>query len=211
MSLGYPPVAPTDEARDILAQGASGTREARPRHGRLDVDTLLSFRPQRLDRITVACAGHDGRRLEAIGPTEDSLHQLQNVSKRPRAAKLYIFLITLTPLVILLQGFLFGGFNADRPDRDFLDAHLWVGRISFVLLVVAVTPAALMAGFDRASKIVPMTILLAALWIVQAGLGEGTEDVEWFSAIHVPLGIAMFGLAVLLTGKTHRLARSGTA
>ena len=145
-----------------------------------------------------------------VAPRENRLHHLRNITSRPSAAKLYVYLITLTPIVILLQGFLFGGFNADPSDRVFLDIHLWLGRVSFAILILGVTPSLLLAGFDKATRIAPLTTVLIVLWIIQAGLGEGTQDVRWFSAIHVPLGIAMFVLAEILAGKVHRLARGSS-
>ena len=130
--------------------------------------------------------------------------QNERPARRPTAAKLYRLLIILTPLVVLLQGFLFGGFYSGGA--AFLDIHLWLGRISFAVLLLVILPAALRAGFDPASRIVPATAALAALWTVQQSLGEGTVDYRWFSALHVPLGIAMFGLSLLLAGAAWRRA-----
>ena len=119
--------------------------------------------------------------------------------RRPAAAKLYRLLIILTPLVILLQGFLFGGFYSGGG-ATMLDIHLWLGRISFAVVLLFILPAALRAGFDPATRIVPATAALAVLWTVQQSLGEGTVDYRWFSALHVPLGIIMFGLSAALAG-----------
>ena len=124
-------------------------------------------------------------------------------ARRPAAAKLYRLLITLTPLVILLQGFLFGGFYSGGGGT-MLDIHLWLGRISFAVVLAVILPAALRAGFDPASRIVPATAALAALWTIQQSLGEGTVDYRWFSALHVPLGITMFGFSLLLAGAAWR-------
>ena len=126
-------------------------------------------------------------------------------ARRPAAAKLYRLLITLTPLVILLQGFLFGGFYSGGG-ATMLDIHLWLGRISFAVVLLIILPAALRAGFDPASRIVPATAALAALWTVQQSLGEGTVDYRWFSALHVPLGITMFGFSLVLAGMVWRRA-----
>ena len=131
--------------------------------------------------------------------------QNERPARRPTAAKLYRLLIILTPLVVLLQGFLFGGFYSGGG-ATMLDIHLWLGRISFAVVLVVILPAALRAGFDAASRIVPATAALAALWTVQQSLGEGTVDYRWFSALHVPLGIAMFGFSLALTGLAWRRA-----
>ena len=132
--------------------------------------------------------------------------QTEHPARRPAAAKLYRLLITLTPLVILLQGFLFGGFYSGGGGT-MLDIHLWLGRISFAVILLVILPAALRAGFDPATRIVPATAALAALWTVQQSLGEGTVDYRWFSALHVPLGIAMFGLSLLLAAMAWRWRR----
>ena len=81
-----------------------------------------------------------------------------------------------------------------------LDIHLWLGRISFAVVLAVILPSALRAGFDPATRIVPATAALAALWTFQQALGEGTVDYRWFSALHVPLGIAMFAFSAALTG-----------
>ena len=124
-------------------------------------------------------------------------------ARRPTAAKLYRLLIILTPLIVLLQGFLFGGFYSGGG-ATMLDIHLWLGRVSFAVVLLFILPAALRAGFDPATRIVPATAALAALWTVQQSLGEGTVDYRWFSALHVPLGIAMFGLSLVLAAMAWR-------
>ena len=124
--------------------------------------------------------------------------QTEHLARRPTAAKTYRLLITLTPLIVLLQGFLFGGFYSGGG-ATMLDIHLWLGRISFAIVLAVILPAALRAGFDPATRIVPATAALAALWTVQQSLGEGTVDYRWFSALHVPLGIVMFGFSAALT------------
>jgi len=120
-------------------------------------------------------------------------------ARRPTAAKAYRLLIALTPFVVLLQGFLFGGFYSGGG-ATMLDIHLWLGRISFAVVLAIILPVALRAGFDPATRIVPATVALAALWTFQQALGEGTVDYRWFSALHVPLGIAMFAFSAALAG-----------
>ena len=138
-------------------------------------------------------------------PPEAHVTDASPAARRPTAAKLYRLLIILTPLVILLQGFLFGGFYSGGG-ATMLDIHLWLGRISFAVVLAVILPAALRAGFDPASRIVPATAALAALWTVQQSLGEGTVDYRWFSALHVPLGITMFGFSLVLAGMVWRRA-----
>ena len=125
--------------------------------------------------------------------------QPEHPARRPTAAKIYRLLIVLTPIVVLLQGFLFGGFYSGGG-AAMLDIHLWLGRISFAVVLAVILPAALRAGFDPATRIVPATAALAFLWTIQQALGEGTVDYRWFSALHVPLGIAMFAFSAALTG-----------
>ena len=80
--------------------------------------------------------------------------QTEHPARRPTAAKAYRLLIALTPLVVLLQGFLFGGFYSGGG-ATMLDIHLWLGRISFAVVLAVILPAALRAGFDPATRIVP--------------------------------------------------------
>ena len=132
--------------------------------------------------------------------------QPEHPARRPTAAKIYRILIALTPLAILLQGFLFGGFYSGGGGA-FLDIHLWFGRISFAIVLAIILPTALRAGFDPATRILPATAALAFLWTVQQSLGEGTIDYRWFSALHDPLGIVMFGFSLVLAGVAWRWGR----
>ena len=53
------------------------------------------------------------------------------------------------------------------------------------------------------------TLVLALVWNLQAHVfGYGIEDFRWMTMVHIPLALIIFGLALLLTGKAHRVAWS---
>ena len=72
-------------------------------------------------------------------PPEAHVTDASPAARRSTAAKLYRLLIILTPLVILLQGFLFGGFYSGGGGT-MLDIHLWLGRISFAVVLARHPP-----------------------------------------------------------------------
>ena len=67
------------------------------------------------------------------------------------------------------------------------------------------------AGFPRESRVIHLALALALLWIIQWVLGSvAAEEARWVVVLHVPNGLLVFGLALLLVSRTHRtLAASG--
>ena len=128
---------------------------------------------------------------------------MERSPQRPRLARTFAWLIYLTPLLVILQAFLFGSFY-ERFNSDLIDAHRDVGFISMILVVV-LAMLAYFARFPRESRVLHLAIALALLWIIQWLLGSLTaEEARWVAILHVPNGLLVFGLALLLAGMTHR-------
>ena len=122
---------------------------------------------------------------------------------RPQLARAFAWLISLTPLLVILQAFLFGGFY-EKFNSDLIDAHQAVGFISMILVVVLAF-LAYFARFPRESRVLHLAIALALLWIIQWLLGGiTTDEARWVAILHVPNGLLVFGLALLLAARTHR-------
>lgn len=133
---------------------------------------------------------------------------MEQSPRRPQLARAFAWLIALTPLLVILQAFLFGGFY-DKFNGDLIDAHQAVGFIS-MFLVVVLAFLAYFARFPRESRIFHLAIALALLWIVQWMLGSlASNEARWVVVLHVPTGLIVFGLAALLVGRTHRTLAAG--
>ena len=127
---------------------------------------------------------------------------------RPQLARAFTWLISLTPFLVILQAFLFGGFY-NKLNSDLIDAHQAVGLLSMIL-VVLLAILAYFARFPRESRIVHLAIALALLWIIQWVLGSvASNEARWVVILHVPMGLFVFGFALLVAGKTHRTLAAG--
>ena len=122
---------------------------------------------------------------------------------RPQAARVYAWLVTLSALTVILQGFLFSGVYS-KGAANYLDVHLFVGRISVVVVVVALNGLAHRAQYPRRMKMLGLTVALSAMWVAQNFLGELIVDTRWVAMLHIPLGMLILALAVVLTGRAHR-------
>ena len=133
---------------------------------------------------------------------------MERSPQRPQLARAFAWLVSLTPLLVILQAFLFGGFY-DKFNGDLIDAHRDLGFVSMIFVVVLVI-LAYVARFPGESRVLRLAIALALLWIIQWLLGSLTsEEARWVAILHVPNGLLVFGLALLLVAKTHRTLAAG--
>ncbi|MBM3926407.1 MAG: hypothetical protein FJ320_10590 [SAR202 cluster bacterium] len=121
---------------------------------------------------------------------------------RPKFARIFAMLVPLLPLILLLQAIMFAGFY-EEFNRDFLDIHLYVARISniFVVLLLVI---AFVARFPRSYRVLPIMIAIALLWIIQDAMGESISDARWLVWLHIPNAFILFGLTIALAGRLHR-------
>jgi hypothetical protein len=122
---------------------------------------------------------------------------------RLKLARLFALLMPLLPLILLLQAFMFSGYYEDF-NRDFLDVHLYVARISN-LIVILLLILALLARFPRSYRILPLTVAVTFLWIAQDAMGESISDARWLVWLHIPNAFVLFGLTIVLSARLHRL------
>ncbi len=109
---------------------------------------------------------------------------------------LYRWLALLITILIFAQAVLAGRFLF--VDRDAVDIHEVVATAISVLAIVHVI--LVLVTRTKWSRRVPiLTALLAILVIVQTQLGYEGRDSADVLAIHVPLGVFIFGVASLLT------------
>ena len=98
-----------------------------------------------------------------------------------------VTLVVLVPVQAVIAGqALFGGWA--------IDLHGWLGNGSFALGLVLVV-LALRSGVGKAGTLVAVTLVVAMF--VQTGLGYAGRTALGAASWHVPLGVAIFGLAVV--------------
>lgn len=104
---------------------------------------------------------------------------------------------------ILVQAGLAGQFTSGSADLRWL--HEGLGLFLTLLAVLAAIVALVAKRFDRARRSVAVgTIILPFALSLQLGLGWAPAATA--TAIHVPLGVTLFGLALILavaSGRPH--------
>lgn len=123
---------------------------------------------------------------------------------------LFSVLLGLTALAILLQGVWAGIFLEHDGKRDaantWLDVHT-VGAYVAVVLAVAATVVAVQRLRSR-KDLMGGSALLAVLLLVETGLGQGIHSgTDVLTAVHVPLAMAILGIAVWLPLRVRTQAR----
>lgn len=112
-----------------------------------------------------------------------------------RAQRLLVILLWMVVAAILTQAMLAGSGLFGSP--ELFELHGWIG--SGVLLFSAV--AVLLAFVAREGAVVTFgAVILAAAAVSQIGMGYAGRHsgITLLSAWHVPLGVAMLGLAVAI-------------
>ncbi|HWO94458.1 MAG TPA: hypothetical protein VNL92_06810 [Dehalococcoidia bacterium] len=105
----------------------------------------------------------------------------------------YVSFITLT--LVFVQAVLAGRFLF--VEGDALDVHEFVGNGITVVVIVQLM-LSLAAGFAPALRLPLWTSILVILVVAQTGLGYVGRDNADAASIHVPTGVLLFGLAMLV-------------
>jgi cytochrome b len=103
----------------------------------------------------------------------------------------------LVAALILVQAIIAGLFISGE-ESGAKDIHEIVGNILFVVVVAQLILAYLVRSWGRFNQF-PWVAVLAILTFVQLGLGMASEDESIAEAIHIPLGVMIFGLAVVVS------------
>ncbi|MEO7666602.1 MAG: hypothetical protein ABIU97_06160 [Dehalococcoidia bacterium] len=99
--------------------------------------------------------------------------------------------------LVLVQAMLAGVFIS-REEVDATDVHEMVGNLIFMVVVVQLVLAFLVRGWSKFNLWIWVTVLLAAV-VAQTGLGYAGRDETFPVAIHVPLGVLIFGVATMIS------------
>jgi hypothetical protein len=116
---------------------------------------------------------------------------------RPRSP-LYSALIGLASLGVLLQGVWAGLFirEGKQYDAHWVAVHSLDGQVTTALALVATVVAFVQLRARR--DLVLGTALFTLLLVAEVGLGSALGDAQGLLALHIPLALALMGLAVWL-------------
>jgi len=126
----------------------------------------------------------------APGPTPSA-------TDRPRSP-LYSALIGLAALGVLLQGVWAGLFIREGRDYDdhWVAVHSLDGQVTTALALVATVVAFVQLRARR--DLVLGSAVFTLLLVAEVGLGSAVGSAQGLLAVHIPLALALMGLAVWL-------------
>ena len=116
---------------------------------------------------------------------------------RPGLATAFKVSCHLTTLLVILQAVLAGLFISGE-ELDAMDLH----EVMADVLIVAVAAQLLFAFLVRGWSEFGLTywvVGLLVLSVAQIGLGYASEDNTFPEAVHIPLGVFIFGLALVIS------------
>lgn len=131
--------------------------------------------------------------------TPTGLAQRLGMRPSPVRSPLYTILIGLSALAILLQGLWAGLFIHEGHDfqQSWVDVHARSGDAAIAFAILASIVA--VAKLRSRPGIVIGSIALTVLLIAEAYLGGLIGSTPGMTVIHIPLALAVMGLAIWLT------------
>lgn len=100
-------------------------------------------------------------------------------------------------LLVILQAVLAGMFiSGEQADAE--DQHELMSNVIVVAVVIQLLLAFLVRGWSQFQLMYWVGVLLV-LSVAQVALGYASEDNSFPEAIHIPLGVFLFGLAFLIS------------
>lgn len=103
----------------------------------------------------------------------------------------------LVTFLVLLQAMLAGMFISGE-EIDAKDVHEMVANLMFVVIVIQLVLAYLVRDWSRFGLWI-WVLLLLVMVIAQTGLGYAGRDESLPVAMHVPLGVFIFGFSMLIS------------
>ncbi len=134
----------------------------------------------------------------------------------PTAIKAISAIVGLISLGVLVQAATSGVFIREQHRQGWIDAHSGVAYLIGLLSLIAVVVAGVMwRGKVGAAVVVAETVALLVAVIIQIGIGVQIGDLgaagshPGLLALHVPLALIIFGLALHLSTYVANLRRGG--
>jgi hypothetical protein len=103
----------------------------------------------------------------------------------------YRIVATLAAVLLFIQSILAGQFIADKHDKIALELHRDNAIISVIVVLVLVVAAILTVWPGGGRK----TVLPRAIGLLVVTAGEAAAGFAKLPALHVPLGVALIGIA----------------
>lgn len=102
-----------------------------------------------------------------------------------------------TTLLVLVQAVLAGVFISGE-EHDAVDVHETLSNVLLLVVAAQLVLAFLVRGEGR-FRLLYWVALLFVLSVAQIGLGYGSREDSLWEAIHIPLGVLIFGLALVIS------------
>jgi hypothetical protein len=117
--------------------------------------------------------------------------------RRPNLAPWFRWLTLVTAVLVLLQAAFAG--RGISINYDFIDYHEILANILFLFAIAQLVLVFLIGIPGQSGKrMLVLNAVLVLLMLVQTGLGYSGRDSMEARAWHIPLGVLIFGLAVLI-------------
>ena len=116
--------------------------------------------------------------------------------RRSSLAGLYVLGSWLLAVSVLIQSVIAGQATFGSWA---IEVHGWLGNVSFLLAVVLLATA--LAAKARRARVIIAAGLVVAM-AAQTGLGYAGRSELQAAAVHIPLGVAIFGMAIYNLGAT---------
>jgi lipopolysaccharide export LptBFGC system permease protein LptF len=136
----------------------------------------------------------------------------------PTAVKAISAIVGTMSLGILVQAVTGGIFARESKHKGLIDAHSGIAYLIAVLAVAAVVVAfVLWRGRAGGQLVIAETVAMLIGVIIQIGIGQKIGDLgkggthPGLLAIHIPLALIIFGLALHLSTSVANMRRAGSA
>lgn len=103
----------------------------------------------------------------------------------------------LATLLVFVQAALAGAFISGE-EADATDVHEMVANLLFLVVAVQLVLAFMVRGWSK-FNLWAWVSALAMMMVAQIGLGYASRDNSFPEAIHIPLGVMIFGLAAVIS------------
>lgn len=122
---------------------------------------------------------------------------MNNSTPRPILVTAFKVSCHVTTLFVLLQAVLAGLFTSGE-ELDAKDQHEMMANVIFLAVAVQLVLAFLVRGWSQ-FRLVYWVAVLLVLSVAQIALGYASEDNTFPEAVHIPLGVFIFGLALVIS------------
>jgi len=118
-------------------------------------------------------------------------------ASRPGLVNAFKVSCHVTTLFVILQAVLAGLFISGE-ELDAKDQHEVMADVIFLAVAVQLVLAFLVRGWGQ-FRLMYWVAALLVLSVAQIGLGYASEDNTFPEAVHIPLGVFIFGLALVIS------------